>query len=214
MAGMDALVEAIVEMQEDNALELTQKYLDDGESPLEIFGAYRKALEVIGDRFEKKIYFIPELIMSGELMNRAAEIIKPYMDKDKSEGGSEKIGKVLIATVAGDIHDIGKNIVTMLLDINGFEVNDLGVDVPTQKIVEEAKTFQPDIVGLSGLLTLAFAPMKEVVQELDKAGLRNDLKVIIGGGQLDAQVSNDVGADAWVTDAVKGVNICKEWMAA
>jgi 5-methyltetrahydrofolate--homocysteine methyltransferase len=152
--------------------------------------------------------------MSGELMNRAAEIIKPYMDKDKSEGGSEKIGKVLIATVAGDIHDIGKNIVTMLLDINGFEVNDLGVDVPTQKIVEEAKTFQPDIVGLSGLLTLAFAPMKEVVQELDKAGLRNDLKVIIGGGQLDAQVSNDVGADAWVTDAVKGVNICKEWMAA
>lgn len=213
MADMDGLVEAIVEMQEDKALELTQQYLDDGQPPLDIFGAYRKALEIIGDRFEKKIYFIPELIMSGELMNRAAEMIKPYMDKDKSDG-SEKIGKVLIATVAGDIHDIGKNIVTMLLDINGFEVNDLGVDVSTQKIVEEAKAFQPDIVGLSGLLTLAFAPMKEVVQELDKAGLRENLKVIIGGGQLDEQVSSDVGADAWVTDAVTGVNLCKKWVAA
>lgn len=213
MADRDALVEAIVEMQEDKALELTQQYLNDGQPPLEIFGAYRKALEIIGDRFEKKIYFIPELIMSGELMNRAAEMIKPYMDKDKSDD-SGKIGKVLIATVAGDIHDIGKNIVTMLLDINGFEVNDLGVDVPTQKIVEETKAFQPDIVGLSGLLTLAFAPMKEVVQELDKAGLRENLKVIIGGGQLDEQVSRDVGADAWVTDAVTGVNICKKWVAA
>ena len=212
MAEMDALVDAIVEMQEDKALELTQQYLDDGQPPLEIFGAYRNALEIIGDRFEKKIYFIPELIMSGEVMNRAAEMIKPHMDKDKSQG-DKKIGKVLIATVAGDIHDIGKNIVSMLLDINGFEVNDMGVDVPTEKIVEEAKSFQPDIVGLSGLLTLAFAPMKEVVQELDKAGLRQNLKVIIGGGQLDDQVSGDVGADAWVTDAVAGINICKKWVA-
>lgn len=212
MAEMDALVDAIVEMQEDKALELTRQYLDDGQPPLEIFGAYRKALEIIGDRFEKKIYFIPELIMSGELMNRAAEMIKPHMDKDKSQG-DEKIGKVLIATVAGDIHDIGKNIVTMLLDVNGFEVNDMGVDVPTEKIIEEAKSFQPDIVGLSGLLTLAFAPMKDVVQELDKAGLRQNLKVIIGGGQLDEHVSSDVGADAWVTDAVTGVNLCKKWVA-
>jgi len=212
MATMDALIEAIVEMQEDKALELTQNYLEEGQPPLEIFGAYRKALEEIGDRFEKKIYFIPELIMSGELMNRASEMIKPYMDPDKS-GSGNKIGKVLIATVAGDIHDIGKNIVTMLLDINGFDVKDLGVDVPTTTIVEETKAFQPDIVGLSGLLTLAFAPMKEVVQGLDSAGVRQNLKVIIGGGQLDEQISKDVGADAWVTDAVAGVNICKKWVA-
>ena len=212
MAEMDKLVEAIVEMQEDKALEMTQQFLDEGQPPLEIFGAYRKALEEIGDRFEKKIYFIPELIMSGELMNRASELIKPFMEKEQA-GESKKIGKVLIATVAGDIHDIGKNIVTMLLDINGFEVKDLGVDVPTATIVEETKSFQPDIVGLSGLLTLAFAPMKEVVQGLDSAGVRQNLKVIIGGGQLDEQISKDVGADAWVTDAVAGVNICKKWVA-
>jgi methanogenic corrinoid protein MtbC1 len=169
-------------------------------------------LEIIGDRFEKKIYFIPELIMSGELMSRASEMIKPHMDKDKS-AASAKIGKVLIATVAGDIHDIGKNIVTMLLDINGFEVKDLGVDVPTAKIVEETQAYQPDIVGLSGLLTLAFGPMKDVVKGLDTAGLRGKLKVIIGGGQLDGQVCKDVGADAWVNDAVTGVNICKQWVA-
>jgi 5-methyltetrahydrofolate--homocysteine methyltransferase len=212
MSAMDALVEAVVEMQEDKALELTQQYLDEGLDPLEIFGAYRKALEEIGKRFEQQIYFIPELIMSGELMKNAAEMIKPHMDQDKQED-SAKLGKVLIATVAGDIHDIGKNIVTMLLDINGFEVLDLGVDVPTQKIVEEAKAFKPDVVGLSGLLTLAFAPMKEVVQELDAAGIRQDVKVIIGGGQLDEQISRDVGADAWVNDAVKGVGICKEWVS-
>lgn len=176
-----------------------------------IFGAYQSALEEIGKRFEKEIYFIPELVMSGEMMKTAMEIIKPFIKDDEGQK-RERIGKILIATVEGDIHDIGKNIVTMLMDLNGFDVLDLGVDVTAEKIIEEARAFGPDVIGLSGLLTLAFDPMKEVVEKLTEAGLRDRIKVIIGGGQMDEKVCNYVGADAFVIDAVAGVNLCKEWV--
>lgn len=211
MEATQALTEAIVEMQEDKAIALTRELLDGGTDPLAIFKAYQNALQEIGKRFEKEIYFIPELIMSGEMMKTAMEIIKPFLKEGEGEK-SQKIGKILIATVAGDIHDIGKNIVTMIMDLNGFDVLDLGVDVPSDKIVEEAKAFGADIIGLSGLLTLAFDPMKEVVEKLTEAGLRDKVKVIIGGGQMDDQVCKYTGADAYVIDAVSGVNICKEWV--
>jgi 5-methyltetrahydrofolate--homocysteine methyltransferase len=212
MSDTKALTQAVVEMQEDKALEMTKELLDGGEDPIAVFDAYKAALEEIGQRFEKQIYFIPELIMSGEMMKAAVEIIKPHLGDTDTSGDSKKLGKMLIATVAGDIHDIGKNIVTMLMDINGFEVRDLGVDVPTDKIVNEAQEFGADIVGLSGLLTLAFDPMKDVVEGLAAAGLRDKVKVIIGGAQMDEQVCQHVGADAFVTDAVAGINICKGWM--
>lgn len=211
MGDIKALTEAVVEMQEDKALQMTRELLDGGESALAVFDAYKAAMEEIGRRFEKQIYFIPELIMSGEMMKSAVEIIKPHLGDQEADTG-KKLGKFLIATVAGDIHDIGKNIVSMLMDINGFEVRDLGVDVPTEKIVAEAKEFGADIVGLSGLLTLAFDPMKEVVNKLAEAGLRDKVKVIIGGAQMDEQVRLHVGADAFVTDAVTGINLCKGWM--
>lgn len=211
MEATQALTEAIVEMQEDKALTLTRELLDGGTDPLAIFRAYQNALQEIGKRFEKEIYFIPELIMSGEMMKTAMEIIKPFLKEGEGEK-SQKIGKILIATVAGDIHDIGKNIVTMIMDLNGFDVLDLGVDVPSDRIVEEAKAFGADIIGLSGLLTLAFDPMKEVVEKVTEAGLRDKVKVIIGGGQMDDQVCKYTGADAYVIDAVSGVNICKEWV--
>ncbi|MGD9210478.1 MAG: cobalamin-dependent protein, partial [Desulfobacteraceae bacterium] len=123
-----------------------------------------------------------------------------------------KVGKFLLATIEGDIHDIGKNIVAMMMDLNGFEVMDLGVDVPADTIIEKAKEFNPDVIGISGLLTLAFDPMKGFVEKLKEAGLRDNYKVIIGGAQLDEQVCKYIGADAFVTDAVAGVNKCKEWM--
>ncbi len=212
MGDTEALTQAIVDMQEDKALELTEQLLDQGVDALKVFDAYKAALVEIGKRFEKQIYFIPELIMSGEMMKAAMEIIKPHLTEAEAGGGQKK-GKILIATVAGDIHDIGKNIVSMLMDINGFDVRDLGVDVPTEKIIAEAKEFGADVVGLSGLLTLAFGPMKEVVEGLAAAGLRDKVKVIIGGGQMDEQVRSYVGADAFVTDAVAGINLCKEWVS-
>lgn len=214
MSDLKELFTAVVEMQEDTAMELTQKYLDEGVPALDIFNCYQQALEEIGKRFEKQLYFIPELIMSGEMMKSAAEILKPHLAEDSaSQGGQQKLGKVLMATVEGDIHDIGKNIASMMLDLNGLEVKDIGVDVPADKIIAEAKAFGADVIGLSGLLTLAFDPMKSVVEKLKEQGLRDKMKVLIGGGQMDEQVCNYVGADAFVTDAVVGVNYVKGWLS-
>jgi len=214
MADLKELFTEIVEMHEDTALSLTGTLLEEGVPAIDIFNCYQEALEEIGKRFEKQIYFIPELIMSGEMMKAGAEILKPHMGSEggNSGGGEKKLGKVLMATVEGDIHDIGKNIATMLLELNGMEVMDIGVDVPTDKIVAEAEAFGAQIIGLSGLLTLAFDPMKAVVEKLGEKGLRDKVKVIIGGGQMDEQVCKYVGADAFVTDAVIGVNHVKGWL--
>jgi len=215
MADLKELFNAVVEMQEDTAMELTQKYLDEGIEALDIFNCYQDALAEIGKRFEKQLYFIPELIMSGEMMKSAADLLKPYLADGSAAGGSaqKKLGKVLMATVQGDIHDIGKNIASMMLDLNGMEVKDIGVDVPADTIIAEAKAFGADVIGLSGLLTLAFDPMKAVVQKLEEQGLRDKIKVLIGGGQMDEQVCKYVGADAYVTDAVVGVNYVKGWLS-
>jgi 5-methyltetrahydrofolate--homocysteine methyltransferase len=210
MSDLKALKEAVVEMQEETALSLTKQYLADGTDPVALFGAYQEALEEIGRRFEQQIYFIPELIMSGEMMKSASELIKPHLTE--TDDSSNKLGKVLIATVEGDIHDIGKNIVTKMMEISGFDVKDIGVDVPIGTIIDEAEAFGAEIIGLSGLLTLAFEPMKKVVDALNERGLRDKYKVIIGGGQLDEQVRTYTGADAFVTDAVAGVNLCKSWV--
>ena len=211
---MKELKDAMVEMMEEKVLKLTKQYLDEGSNPIEVFRAYQAAMEEIGKRFEGGTYFIPELIMSGEMMKSGSDIIKPYLNESEGDQGSDKVGKFLLATIETDIHDIGKNIVGMMMDLNGFEVMDLGVDVPADTIIEKAKAFNPDIIGISGLLTLAFDPMKGFVDKLKDAGLRDRFKVIIGGAQLDQQVCEYIGADAFVTDAVAGVNICKEWMAA
>ena len=216
MAELKDLLNAVVDMQEENALTLTHQLLEKGTPAIDIFNCYQEALAEIGKRFEKQLYFIPELIMSGEMMKTGADILKPHLAEQNAEtggNGNQKRGKVLMATVQGDIHDIGKNIVTMLMELNGLDVKDIGVDVPTDKIIEEAVAFGADVIGLSGLLTLAFDPMKAVVAALEEKGLRDKIKVIIGGGQMDDQVCGYVGADAFVTDAVLGVNCVKGWLS-
>lgn len=213
MENTETLTQAIVEMEEDKAMALTRQLLETGTAPLAIFEAYQNALIAVGKRFEEGVYFIPELILSGNMMNEAMEIIKPHLAGQKTRDDRQKIGKIVIATIEGDIHDIGKNIVATLLELNGFEVKDLGVDVAKDRIISEAREFGADIIGLSGLLTLAFDPMKELVEELEAEGLRHKIKVIIGGGQMDAQVRDYVGADAFVVDAVSGIKFCKEWVA-
>jgi methanogenic corrinoid protein MtbC1 len=211
MADLKTLLEAVVEMDESTALELTRKFLEEGVDAGQVFETYQSALAEVGRRFEKNEYFIPELIMSSEIMKAASELIKPKLAAGGADAGP-KVGKLLIATVEGDIHDIGKDIAAMLFELNGFDVKDLGVDVSTDRIVSEARSWGADIVGLSGLLTLAFDPMKTAVDKLEGAGLRNKVKVIIGGGQMDEQVRLYTRADAFVTDAVTGVKICKEWL--
>jgi len=210
---MQDLVNAVAEMMEDEAMNLTKKYVAQGVPTVQIIDAYKDALIIIGKRYEECTYFVPELILAGEMMKAASEVIKPLMADGKSNVETQRIGKFLLGTVEGDIHDIGKDMVHMLMDINGFEVRDLGVDVPAQRFWDEYKDFQPDIIGMSGLLTLAFESMKEVADGLKEMGVRDKVKVIIGGGQMDEHACKYIGADAFVTDAVAGVNLCKKWVS-
>ena len=200
------LINAITEMREEEALALTNQLLEGGTAPMEILEACKGAMDIIGARFEKGEAFIPELILAGEMMTALTAVLKPHL---AVESGEEKLGKVVIGTVEGDIHDIAKDIVAFMLDINGFEVTDLGVDVPPAKFVEAVKETGAKIVGLSGFLTLAYDPMKETVAALKEAGV--DVKVMIGGGQIDEQIKEYTGADAYGRDAMAAVALAKEW---
>lgn len=213
MSDIAILQAAIIDMREEEALELTRHLLDRGVDPVAVFNAYQEAMTEIGRRFECNEYFIPELIMSGEIMSAASDIIKPRMAGQEAKE-RKAIGTMVLATVEGDIHDIGKNIAGMIYDLNGIRVVDLGVDIPASRIIAAAKEERAEIVGLSGLLTLAFDPMRDVVEKLKAEGLREGVKVIIGGGQMDAQIQGYVGADAFATDAIAGLNVCKKWLAA
>jgi 5-methyltetrahydrofolate--homocysteine methyltransferase len=170
-------------------------------------------MDVVGKRFEEGEYFLPELVLAGEMLEQVGAIAKPLI-KQGPGGEAKKLGKVLMGTVHGDLHDIGKNIVSFMLDINGFEVKDIGVDVPVKTFIDEINGYQPDIVGLSGFLTLAFDSMKETIAAIDKAGLRGKLRIMIGGGQIDETVRSYTGADAFGVNAVEAVNLCRGWLAA
>jgi 5-methyltetrahydrofolate--homocysteine methyltransferase len=212
MADLKDLYTAVVEMQEDSAKTLTESYLEQGIPALEIFNCYQSALEEIGRRFEQELYFIPELILSGEMMKTASETLKPKLAEQgaESEGGdSGKLGKMVMATVQGDIHDIGKDIATMVLELNGVEVRDMGVDVPSDTIVQEAVDLNVDVVGLSGLLTLAIDPMKTVIDKLEEKGLRDKVKVIIGGAPVSEKYAQQIGADGYGNDAAQAVKLVR-----
>ena len=204
------LVSAIADMREEEALTLVRKMVADGTAPTVILDAAREAMGIVGERYEKGTYFLPELIMAGEMLTQITEIIRPELAKMPEV---KRHGKVLIGTVKGDIHDIGKNIVTFMLDVNGFDVRDIGVDVPPQKFVEAIREFQPQVVGLSGFLTLAFDAMKETIEAIKAAGLRQGVKIMIGGGQITEQIKEYAGADAYGRDAMAGVSLAKKWLA-
>ena len=203
------LIDAIADMQEEEALKLVGEMVESGSEPMAILEAVRKAMDVVGQRYEKGEYYLPELVLAGEMMNQITDMIKSELAKSPS---AERLGKVLIGTVEGDIHDIGKDIVGFMLDVNGFEVLDLGVDVSAQKFTEAVRDFQPQVVGLSGFLTLAFDAMKETVESIKKAGLRDNVKIMIGGGQMDDQVRAHTGADAYGRDAMAAVKLTKDWI--
>jgi 5-methyltetrahydrofolate--homocysteine methyltransferase len=209
----EQLVEAIAEMREDEAVGLARSLLEGGADPMGVLDLCRKAMDIVGKRFEEGEYFLPELVLAGEMLDVIGGIAKPLI-QSREGGGAAKHGRVLIGTVFGDLHDIGKNIVTFMLDINGFEVRDLGIDVPTDKFIEEIREFKPQVVGLSGFLTLAFDAMKETVAAIEAEGLRKDLKIIIGGGQVDDVVKDYTGADAYGANAVEAVALCRELIPA
>ena len=203
------LAKAIADLEEKEALRLTKEKLDRGEEPNSILEESRNGMGIVGKRFADGDYFLPELIYSAEILKGITAMVKPKLKKEAQTG---RLGKVIIGTVAGDIHDIGKDIVVFMLDVSGFEVYDLGVDVPAQKFIEKIKETKAPIVGLSGFLTLAFDSMKETVGAIKAAGLRDKVRIMIGGGQIDEEIRKYTGADAYGKDAMAGVALAKTWL--
>lgn len=204
------LVEAIVSMDQEKANQVTQKLLDEGVEANAILGDCQLAMKKVGEKFEQGVYFLPELIMSGEILKGITEIIKPKLGAVREVG--EKVSKVVFGTVFGDIHDIGKDIVIFMLETNNFEVIDLGVDVPVARFVEAIRDEKPDIVGMSGFLTKTFDAMKETVAGIKEAGLRDNVKIMIGGGTVTEDVVGYAGADAYGESAIDAVKIAKSWV--
>jgi len=203
-------INEIVELNEKNVEELVKERIKKNEDPLKIMDDVKKAMKIIGDKFGNKEYFLPELIMSGEILRQIFDELGPKMKEAQSS--EKKKGKVLLGTVAGDIHDIGKDVVKFMLDVNGFDVLDLGVDVSAEKFIESLKEFKPKVLALSGFLTLAYDSMKDLIDRLKGAGLRENIKIMIGGGTVDERIVDYVGADAYGQSAVDAVNIATEWM--
>lgn len=207
------LIKAISEMQDDEALRLVQQALDKGEDPNSILSDCQDAMEIVGERYSKSEYFLPELIMSSETVKNILNIVKPRLTaKSVAKGGDSRKGKVVLGTVKGDVHNIGKDIVGFLLDVSGLEVHDLGVDTPEEKFVQAIKEVKPEVVALSGLLTATYDSMKSTIKAIEKAGLRNKVKIMIGGGTIDERVKDYVGADAFGFDAVAAVHLAKQWI--
>ena len=210
---MNELVDAIAHMKEQDALNLAEKMLNEGENPISILEMCREAVEYVGKQFELGKYFLPELIMAGEMLKKISKMTEPFVKQDAGQN-TERIGKVVIGSVKGDIHDIGKDIVIFMLDVNGFEVQDLGVDVPPEEFVDATRQTQPQIVGMSALLTTVFESFKNTVEAIKDAGLRDDVKIMIGGGTVTDDVRKYSGADAYGKDAVAAVNLSKKWVAS
>ena len=201
--------DAMLEYDPDKTAKAVNEALNAGISPLEIMEkGVTQALKEVGKMFEEGKIFLPELIMAGEAGKAALKILEPKIKERKEK--IKSYGKVLLATVEGDIHDIGKSLVGAVLMANGFEVIDLGVDVPTDKLVEKVKELKPDVVGLSALMTTTMLNQEKVIKKLEEAGVRETVKVIVGGAPVTEEWANKIGADAYGADALDAVKKAKK----
>jgi dimethylamine corrinoid protein len=209
MSSEDELYNAVVNLEEDKSYNLVKKLVEEKGDPDKIIEILKKAVDEIGDRFSKKEYFLTELVMAGEIFQQSVKILEPLL---KSKEEMKSSGTVVIGTVKGDVHDIGKNIFVTLLKAAGYEVYDLGVDIPPEKFLEKVKEENADIVAYSGLLTVALESMKKTTELLKSNGLRDKVKIIIGGLPVDELWMKEAGADAFTDNAFEGVKIVNEWL--
>lgn len=206
MSSRGSLVEAIINLDEPAALKKAEEQLDAGVNPVEILEKCREGMSIVGKRFETGEFFLSEMIMAAEIFTQIMDSIRPRLRRSAIENK----GKIVIGTVEGDVHDIGKNIFIALIEAEGFEVIDLGVDVPPQRFVEAIREHEPDIVGMSSLLTVAIESMKRTVDAIAEAGLRDRVKIIIGGGRMDGYAKEYIRPDAATDNAAQGVRLCKQ----
>lgn len=199
----------VANLEEDAVLKLVQERLDAGDDPMQIIDECNEGMREVGQRYEKGEYFIAGLIMSGEIFREVVELVHPLLERQVNRNSS---GRVLVGTVSGDIHDLGKNMFGMLLSCYGFDVVDLGVDVPPAEFAAKAVETKPDFVGLSGLITASYSKMKETVAMLRTEAHKHNLSfpIIIGGGFIDDQICQYVEADYWTPDAMAGVRLCEK----
>lgn len=203
------LIAHVADLNENEVLALVNQWVAQGHDPLAIIEDCQEGLRQVGERYERQEYYLSGLIMGGEIFREVMELVQPIIQEQFTGKDS---GVILLGTVQGDIHDIGKNNLSMLLTCYGFSVHDLGVDVPPSEFLQQAAQLRPDIIGLSGLLTTSYDAMKETIDLLrdsDEAALRT-VPIIIGGNQLNEQVCQYVGADYWLNDAMSGVRLCQK----
>jgi methanogenic corrinoid protein MtbC1 len=210
-------VHALADLEEDRAIDMAKDRLEAGEDPMVVLDDLKEGMGIVGDRYAADEYFIPDLMYAGEIIDQISELLQEEMPEEEEA----HIGTVVLGTVKDDIHDIGKDLVYFMFDLNGFDVIDLGVDVPPEKFVDAVEDNDPEVIALSGFLTAAFDSMKETVEtleakglieEFDEEGRRDDRKVMIGGGQITDDVRDYVRADGYETDAPAGVELAKTWV--
>ncbi|AKL96687.1 dimethylamine corrinoid protein MtbC [Clostridium aceticum] len=208
---LSALTHAVGELDEDEVLEMLNDFVETNPSEADaqkVVNACQQGMAIVGDLFDKGEYFVGDLIFAGELLTSAIETLKPVI----GSGTTEKVGSIVLGTVEGDLHDIGKNIFRSMSEAAGFEVYDIGIDQSPDAFVEKIKEVKPKIIGMSGVLTLAIDSMKNIIDEMKKEGLRDDVKIIIGGNPVTKEACEHVGADAFTTNAAEGVKICQDWV--
>ena len=208
---MSDLAHAIADLKEDDVKKIVQDELASGINPMSIVDECRRGMEIVGQRYKDKEYFLGELIMSGEIFKEAMAVLEPKLKAGQS---GTTVAKMVLGTAKGDIHNIGKDIAATLLKAAGFEIFDVGTDAAPEVFVNKLKETGAPILGISGLLTPSFESMKQTVQALEAAGLRDKVKVIIGGGIVTEVVRKYVGADAFTDDAPEGVELCKKLAGA
>lgn len=202
-------VQMVADLQEEDVLKIVQSRLTNGDDPLDIIEDCQHGMRLVGDRYEQREYYLSGLIMAGEIFNQVMELVQPTITQTLK---GENKALIMLGTVQGDIHDIGKNHTAMLLSCYGFSVHDLGVDVEPAEFLTQAEALHPHIMGLSGLLTSSYDAMRttvELVRGSTHPALAS-LPIILGGSQINEQVCAYVGADYWVTDAMQGVNLCRQ----
>jgi 5-methyltetrahydrofolate--homocysteine methyltransferase len=202
------LAKRLVELQLDECLNIAQEELSKGTDALEILNECQKGMNEIGARFERNEAFISDLMMSGEIFRQISSLLEPHLQAGTQTSG----GIVVLGTVKGDIHDIGKDIVANMLKSAGLQVEDLGVDVPPDRFIDALNETDASVLGMSGLLTTAFEPMRQTIELIDQAGMKDRVHVMIGGGPVNGMVCQSVGADAWGRDAQAAVRIASSWL--
>jgi len=208
------LMDALIKLDEEQVVRLTQRALDDGTDPAQILAWCQKGITKVGELFEAREYFLSELIYSGAIFKKVSDLLNNFVKDRHGELQREIKAKVVIGTGAGDIHDIGKNIVVMLLQNADYQVFDLGVDVAPERFIEKVKETGAEIVGISALLTTSFSSMKEVIALLEKEGLRQSVHVMIGGGVVDESCRRFVGADAQSQNGYDAVRFCEKFRSS